>query len=199
MVYMPKPGIGVGEERVGDWIETYTGGVFWPLDPRPEEIDIEDIAHALSMMCRFNGHCSTFMSIGEHSVNVCEDVERKHPDQPVLALEALLHDGSEAYIADIVSPVKRHIRPWYGPIEDRLQMVIHRRYNLPESYDPRVKESDLAVLMTEARVLVRSGGLSWHYDGIEPAPVRIEGYLPAEAKGRFLGKFYELQEKIAAL
>ena len=198
MVFMPKPGIGVGEERIGDWIETYTGGVFWPLDPRPEEIDIEDIAHALSMMCRFNGHCSMFLSIGEHSVNVCEDVERKHPNNPKLALEALLHDGSEAFIADIVSPVKRHIRPWYGPIEDRLQMAIHERFGLPLVYDPRIKESDLAVLITEARVLVRSGGLSWHYDGIEAAKVPINGYSPSEAKGIFLGKFYELQRKIAA-
>ena len=198
MVFMPKPGIGVGEERIGDWIETYTGGVFWPLDPRPEEIDIEDIAHALSMMCRFNGHCSMFLSIGEHSVNVCEDVERKHPNNPKLALEALLHDGSEAFIADIVSPVKRHIRPWYGPIEDRLQMAIHERFGLPLVYDPRVKESDLAVLITEARVLVRSGGLSWHYDGIEAANVPINGYSPIEAKGIFLGKFYELQRKITA-
>ena len=56
--------------RVGDWIQVYTGGQFWPLDPRPEEIHIEDIAHALALTCRFTGHCREFYSVAQHSLLV---------------------------------------------------------------------------------------------------------------------------------
>ena len=57
-------------ERRGDWMQTHSGLRFYPLDPRPEDIRIEDIAHALPMICRFNGHCSRFYSVAEHSLNV---------------------------------------------------------------------------------------------------------------------------------
>lgn len=58
------------DDRRGDWIQTFTGRRFWPLDPRPEDVCIEDIAHALSLKCRFGGHCTRFYSVAEHSVHV---------------------------------------------------------------------------------------------------------------------------------
>lgn len=57
-------------ERAGDWMQTFTGRQFWPMDPRPEDLDILDIAHALSLLCRFGGHCQRFYSVAEHSVHV---------------------------------------------------------------------------------------------------------------------------------
>ena len=64
--------------RKGDWMQTYTGRQFWPIDPRANEVHIEDIAHALSMMCRYNGHCRTFYSVAEHSVLVSQHVPPEH-------------------------------------------------------------------------------------------------------------------------
>src|SRR5579885_2784587 len=86
--------------RHGDWIQTYCGVAFYPLDPRPEEILIEDIAHALSMLCRFTGHVKRFYSVAQHCVYV------SHRCDPKDALWGLLHDAAEAYLNDISRPVK---------------------------------------------------------------------------------------------
>jgi uncharacterized protein len=87
--------------RTGDWIQTYTGKQFWPLSPLPEDIVIEDIAHALSMQCRFGGHVRTFYSVAQHSVHVSLLVE------PQYALWGLLHDAAEAYLVDLPRPIKK--------------------------------------------------------------------------------------------
>ena len=79
-------------ERRGDWIQTYLGIQFWPLDPRPEEVMLFDIAHSLSNMCRFTGHCREFYSVAQHSVIVSQNVPRED------AAWGLLHDASEAYM-----------------------------------------------------------------------------------------------------
>ena len=81
--------------RRGGWIQTYTGRQFWPLDPRIEDIDIHDIAHALSHQCRYSGHCLRFYSVAEHSVLLSHHVAGEH------MLWALLHDAWEAYLAAI--------------------------------------------------------------------------------------------------
>ena len=90
MAYNPMKAL-----RNGSWLQTYTGIQFWPLDPRPEEIDIQDIAHALSLLCRFNGHCQRFYSVAEHSVHVSTILA------PEFGLWGLLHDAAEAYLSDI--------------------------------------------------------------------------------------------------
>jgi len=84
--------------RIGDWIQTYTGKRFWPLDPRPEDVDILDIAHSLSLLCRFTGHTSSFYSVSQHSILVAQEVPKR------LRLWALFHDAAEAYIGDIARP-----------------------------------------------------------------------------------------------
>src|SRR5690606_29748913 len=86
--------------RKGDWMQTFTGRRFWPLDPRPDEICIEDIAHALSMQCRYAGHCLSFYSVAEHSVLLSQ-----HVAEPFRRW-ALLHDASEAYLVDVPRPIK---------------------------------------------------------------------------------------------
>ena len=87
--------------RKGDWIQTFTGRAFYVLDPRPEDVDIEDIAHALSMQCRFAGHCREFYSVAQHSVTASWLVP------PEDALWGLLHDAAEAYVVDLPRPIKR--------------------------------------------------------------------------------------------
>ena len=94
---------------------TYSGRRFWPLEPRPQDVDIEDIAHAMSMKCRFTGHAEGFISVAEHSVNVARFLP------PKLRLHGLLHDAAEAYLPDIARPIKGDVyirREWKSGIAD---------------------------------------------------------------------------------
>src|ERR1700683_336889 len=84
----------------GAWIVTFSGRRFYVLDPRPSDVRIEDIAHSLSLQCRFNGHVKNFYSVAQHSVLVSERCD------PADALYGLLHDASEAYIGDMSAPLK---------------------------------------------------------------------------------------------
>src|SRR5690606_13573187 len=106
--------------RVGDYIETYSGKMFYPLDPKPNEISLVDIAHGSSLMCRFGGQCRYFYSIGQHAINVANEVKRlthkwnwNEEDSIKAQLIAILHDSSEVLgIADICSPAKRYMEEY---------------------------------------------------------------------------------------
>lgn len=144
----------MGEERKGDWVQTFTGKMFWPLDPRPEEVDVEDIAHALSLMCRFGGHCDEFYSVAQHSVFVSENVP------PESKLAALLHDASEAYLADVTRPVKKSL-PDYFKIEDNLTRVIYEHAGV-KNYDAEaIVRADMIMLYTEMRDLMKTPPKAW--------------------------------------
>ena len=108
------------------YITTVTGKHFYPLRPKPEDVDVEDIAHALSLICRANGHFRHFYSVAQHSLACAEEAAaRGHSTEVVLG--CLLHDASEAYLCDVTRPVKRHI-PQYLQAEERLQAVIWERF-----------------------------------------------------------------------
>ena len=104
--------------RYGGWIETYTGIAFYPLDPRVSEINIDDIAHSLSLKTRFNGHCDQFYSVADHSIRVANKVHfldefakfTTLEERNALCRRALLHDAAEAYLCDIPAPIKPHIK-----------------------------------------------------------------------------------------
>ena len=93
------------------WIQTYTGRKFHPLRPRVAEVDVRDIAHALSLKCRFGGHCRVFYSVAEHSVRVSRVLEAKGRE---LAVWGLMHDAGEAYLPDVGRPVKSFLRVGEG-------------------------------------------------------------------------------------
>lgn len=95
-------------ERKGDWFVTYTGRRFFPLDPRVEDVDIRDIAHALALQTRWMGHCKTFYSIASHSL-ACARVAEKNNEPAVVVHWALMHDAAEAYVGDIVRPIKQYL------------------------------------------------------------------------------------------
>lgn len=177
-----------GTDRVGNWMQTYTGRAFWPLDPRPEEVDIEDIAHALSMQGRFAGHADHWYSVAEHSVYVSRFVPPEH------ALQALLHDASEAYVVDVPRPVKPALTN-YREIEDRVWGAIARRFQLPFELHPSIKLADNAVLLAEQRDLLKPPPMPWRVPG-EPAPgLRIAAVSQPKAKKWFLDRFHELTEE----
>ena len=109
-----------------DYITTYSKIHMVPLAPRLKDIHIEDIAHALSLMCRANGHFPRFYSVGQHCIHCCEEAAargRSRREQ----LACLLHDASEAYLSDITRPVKRNL-PNYKEIEKNLQSCIFKKY-----------------------------------------------------------------------
>lgn len=177
--------------RVGDWIQTYSGRRFWPLDPRAEEVCIEDIAHALALQCRFAGHCRVHYSIAEHSVRVAARLKSLGlPRQLVLA--ALLHDASEAYLVDIPRPLKHwsELGALYKKAEERVQLVIEQWAHLPErlTMDPAIKLADRVLLATEARDLMKLEPNSWS-EMPPPLPQRIEPWSWKHAEEEFLYEF----------
>lgn len=131
------------------YILTYKKIEFYPLDPKIEDIDIEDIAHALSLLCRANGHFKHFYSVGLHSLNCAyEAISRGYPKNVVLG--CLIHDASEAYLADITRPVKKHLSK-YLEIEDVLQGMVFKKWipDLTEEERKHIFEIDDAILYYE--------------------------------------------------
>lgn len=175
----------------GGWIQTHTGRRFHPLDPRPEDFDLRDIAQGLAHLCRFGGQCRAFYSVAQHSVlvsEICEAARGQRED----AIAGLLHDAPEAYIADLPRPVKQEI-PEYRAIEDRLWSAVQTRFGLcdPATGDPRFDDallwqSDDRALMTERRDLM-AVDMDWGF-GADLAPVRatVTPLGPEEARSLFL-------------
>jgi hypothetical protein len=131
-------------------IMTYTKKMFDPLRPKTELVDIQDIAHALSMLCRANGHFRSFYSVGQHSINCAREAEARGYS-PRLQLACLLHDASEAYLSDVTRPVKAEL-PKYKEIEEPLQELLWNLYlgaPLTEEEKAQVFEIDDAILLHE--------------------------------------------------
>lgn len=169
----------------GDWMQTFSGLRFYPLDPRPDEIDPRDIAHALSLLCRYGGHVDRFYSVAEHCVLMSEAVSAEH------ALAALLHDATEAYVVDVPRPLKRQL-PGYREIEDRVWYVIALRFRIDLELPTAVKEADSRILLTERDALMPRHD-EWDVDGMEPLPVAITGWSPEEAERRYAARLTELR------
>ena len=132
---------------MGKYITTYTGRHFEPSNPDPDMIRIEDIAHALSMICRGNGHVKTFWSVGQHCIGCANEAwARGLSNRMVLA--ALLHDASECYLSDIPRPYKEEL-PAYREQEERLLGMIYEKFlgsPLSEKEQRKLKEIDDAML-----------------------------------------------------
>src|ERR1035437_4738778 len=168
------------------FIGTFSGLRFWPLDPNPEKILVEDIAHALAHQCRFGGHASRFYSVAEHSVHV----SRLCP--PDDAFWGLLHDASEAYLVDLPRPLK--LLPEFAPYreaERRLQRAVAVRFGLPPDQPARVTEADDTMLWIEAHSLLGSMPEAAIRDTRPPFETTAP-LLPVEAERLFLNRFKEL-------
>lgn len=173
--------------RYGDWIRTFTGRKFYPLDPRPREVHLMDIAHALSNICRYTGHCSEFYSVAQHSVLV------SHYCDPVNALWGLLHDAAEAYLADVARPVKRDIKG-LKEIEERLMRAIAEKFGLPWPEPLDVKLIDTRLLIDEMRRLMPNPEDCDHF-GVLPMGIEIEPLSPKAAENLFLRRYALLLSK----
>ena len=165
------------------YMTTLSGRRFTMFDPQPDQIDIEDIAHALSMLCRFTGHTSDFYSVAQH----CVIVSRNLPIR--FALEGLLHDAAEAYINDLSRPIKHHPRmEAYRELERGLERVIREKFGLPSVMSPLVKHYDNMIVVDEALRFMRTG-LEWTR-GLPKLGVPIDPWSPAVAKHAFLDEYH---------
>ena len=169
------------------WVQTFSGGIFYPTDPRPDCINIRDIAHALGKKCRFNGHCLVFYSVAEHSVYVSRNVPRE------FALWGLLHDAAEAYLPDVPRPIKP-ILTNFSELEKKIMAAVIERFELDPPEEPEiVKRIDNAILADEQQQIMSDPPEDWFLPE-PPLGVRIESWLPHKAIGEFLIRFAELTE-----
>jgi uncharacterized protein len=177
-------------------IQTFSGRMFSPLEPVAEDVDIEDIAHALSNQCRFGGHCRVFYSVAQHSC-VVADVVGALDEGADAELWALLHDASEAYLLDLPHPIKHRteLGEAYRAIEAPLQAAICERFRLPVVPPGVVKEADRAVLASERLAFMRDAGEWPELDGVEAVDLLLEPWLPARAAREFLERFARLEEQ----
>lgn len=166
-------------------IKTYSGIWFDVFNPKPKNIDIEDIAHALSNICRFNGHTDKFYSVAQHSVFCAFLASDKNK------LRALLHDASEAYICDIPRPLKHHpsMKP-YLEVEANLQTKIYTRFGITGPEPEEIHAIDNAVLNLEIQNL---GFIGFDYKTDFKIPeLNFTANKPDIAKNDFLSMFNQL-------
>jgi uncharacterized protein len=183
------------ETRKGDWMEVYSGIKFFPLDPRPEEISLVDIAHHLSRINRYNGACQIeHYSVAEHSVLMAHALYREGVP-PEVAYQALFHDAAEAYIGDMVRPLKRQpemvgfcaaeILIWRA-IVDSNPVLASFKEAVGYELDRRVKEADNRILVDERAQCMAPSTNTWGIGHLEPLGVKIKGWKPSVAKILFL-------------
>lgn len=184
------------DDRTGrlDWMQTHTGRAYFLAEPRASDIDILDIAHALSNICRYGGHTPFFYSVAEHSVLVSCEVPREH------ALSALLHDAPEAYVGDIPRPLKRLLGDAYARLEERAWHAVADRFGLPHDMDRSIKHADNAVLLAERDQLMREPPIPWGEwtRQYEPAKCQVRCLAPRDARSWFLSRFHDLTVKVRA-
>ena len=174
-------------------ILTVSGQYFNFQNPDPAAISIEDIAHALSHLCRFNGHAREFYSVAQHSVLVSEIVPMS------MALPALLHDAAEAYVGDMTRPLKQLIAG-FRDIEDRVEWAIAKRFDLfghRNTKQAYIKHADMVLLATEQRDLMPPHDDTWAgLEKIQPLSTVIRPLPPAEARHLFLQRYRELANNV---
>ena len=173
------------------WIETYTGLKFDILDPQPDMVCIEDIAHSTSQVNRFAGHCKFPYPVSQHSRLGSYVIEE------ALALDFLLHDASEGYIGDMSRPLKHFsiAGDEYRKVEARVQGVICDVFGINRIEPPQVKIVDNLMLYAEKEQLM--AGVEWDYkwaDTDEPADVKIVETSFQDNKRLFLERFYQLHK-----
>lgn len=174
--------------RRGDFIETFTGIQFWPLDPRPEDIEIQDIAAGLSKICRFNGQCRQFYSVAQHSVNSVLYAARLKLSARMLLL-VMLHDAAEAYVSDVAAPIKP-LLPEFAAIEDGIMDAVYKHFEIEPPTDEEtrtIKHIDKVMLMAEARRLMPMKCWGDWVEATEPfESACFEAFLPADVAECFI-------------
>lgn len=187
------------------WQRMLSGRRLDLLDPSPLDVEIEDIAHGLARVARWNGQTSgeNAYSVAQHSLLVEQVFQRIMTDtQPPALLATLLHDAPEYVIGDMISPFKQVMGGDYKAIEERLQSAIHIRFGLkaalPKTLKTAIKRADQIAAFYEA---TRLAGFSQDEaityfgrpNGVTPDALLLEPMTTIEAQSAFLARFSEVQ------
>lgn len=170
-------------KKPNNYLKTYMGKKVDPLQVKAEDITLEDIAHALSLMCRGNGQVVHFYSVGQHCINCAKEAEARGWCKR-LQLGCLLHDAAEAYMSDLITPIKIHM-PQYYEIEERFLDVVYEKFGLAdlskEEWD-MIMEVDRALLIYDLVELLKE-------------PVPEEGYRVVRIPDIEFRPFEEVEEE----
>lgn len=185
----------MSDERIGPWITTYTGEHFYPLAPRPEEVDILDIAQSSALTTRYRGHIKEFYSVAQHQATLASYILMHYGDAE-WAMKAMLHDAGETYTADLPSPLKNAFAG-FRVIESRILAVVFGALGMSPGIPEMVHEADLRIRYDEARELRVNNDL--YYDpGMEPLGVLIKPcWQPNEGRQLFMKYFGYLSDMLA--
>jgi hypothetical protein len=167
-----------------NWMQTFSGGAVWPTDIQPDDLKIHDIAHALSKLCRYGGHCLRFYSVAEHSCLIADSAKPEHK------LTALLHDASEAFLVDVPRPLKPALLN-YKELEDKIMLAIAEKFGVEYPLPREVKELDNRILADEREQNMATPPRPWVDNGAALG-VRLEFWSPEKAAFEFLARFYQL-------
>ena len=185
--------------RAGEWMHTHSGKKFFPRDPHPEDICIDDIANGLALDCRYGGQgrVDRYYSVAEHCWHIARHARLMDEMPPEVCMAALLHDAPEAYLNDLPRAVKHSIGSVYGILEESLQDVINAKYGCtdaaswhgPRGFGAYIKDLDCRIVSNEKYAIMLTDQ-EWAYDKFEPLPdVHIWCLTPARAKGAFLAEY----------
>jgi len=194
------------QDLTNAWMATHTGGRFWPTQPEPMLVEPRDIARSLSMLCRYGGHVERFYSVAEH----CVLMSRAVPEED--ALWALLHDATEAYVGDMVRPLK-HQLPAFSELEGQVMAAVALRFGLQTEWgvpaggadhgrfmEPvmpaSVRDADNRIILDEKRAVLRPQKHRWAADDLEPLGVEIRAWRPSRAEYAYLERLDELGVEI---
>ena len=158
-------------------INTFSGLKINLINPKPEQISIYDIARGLSNNSHFGGHVPEFFSIAQHCDLVCHLMENENKFSQEELLCGLLHDASEAYLGDMVKPLKVHI-PKFQKIEDNMQKVILEKFKIDPNIMPKIKKYDKDAQYLEFTCFYRKG-------------VSFEHLNPTESFEKFMERFHK--------
>jgi hypothetical protein len=182
------------------FVETVSGRILFPTHPDPESITIEDIAHHLSLINRYNGATVRPYSVAEHSINLAAWAQYFNPD-PDLVLNYLLHDSAEAYLQDIIRPLHAWAAELRG-LHAILTPVIHQALGVPYLgglNKSELKRADMAISLDERRALMpahRASVVWGDIDDLDPLGIPIDGPQSyhdwSDIKGMFLEYFRRL-------
>ncbi len=181
----------------GPWMQTYGGGAFYLYDPQPAEVNVEDIAHALSLTCRYSGHTREFYLVAHHACLVAKWMEEDGYD-PVECYAALHHDSAEAYTGDI-TPQLKDILGTFRSLEHDVEVAIDIYFGIKREDELRdyIKRYDLIALATERRDLLSPNFTDEKWGAMsDPRKERIKALKPYEAEGLFLAKNAQIIEEI---
>lgn len=178
-----------------NWISLLSGARFNYDKPEESSVTIEDIASALSNVCRFSGHLPCFYSVAQHLVNTSRIVPREY------SFDALMHDTAEAFTNDLPTPLK-WVLPIFKELETKIESAMADKFGFTFPYPPSVKEADTHMLMLEKYYVKEDFSVWPRYEKFTPeyvAPYRelvdLKGWQPIRAKREFLQRFEELNNE----